>query len=87
MQLVPLVSGQGTSLSCEPSLLCQRNVLNSNDAALTSACDSVLAYPSAWICKGWRSKDRQKENDRGREQVIKRENAVDKNVKAVVENA
>lgn len=37
----PLVSGQGTARSCEPSLPCQRNVLNSNDAALTSACDSV----------------------------------------------
>lgn len=37
----PHVSGQGTARSCEPSLPCQRNVLNSNDAALTSACDSV----------------------------------------------
>lgn len=35
------VSGQGTAWSCEPSLQRQKNVLNSSDAALTSACDSV----------------------------------------------
>lgn len=34
------VSGQGAGRSCEPSLQHQKNVLNSNDAASTSACDS-----------------------------------------------
>lgn len=37
------VSGQGTGRSCEPSLQHQKNVLNSNDAASPSACDSERA--------------------------------------------
>lgn len=37
------MSGEGTGRSCEPSLQHQKNVLNSNDPASTSACDSVRA--------------------------------------------
>lgn len=38
--LALLVSSQKTGQSCERGLPCQRNVLYSNDVALTSACDS-----------------------------------------------
>lgn len=64
------VSGQGTGRSCEPSLPHQKNVLNSNDAASTSACDSARAQTgeerAKWSCK-WPKKEQgiKDKNDKG----------------------